>query len=136
MAFINSAAGIVRRAGCNPQPGINARCSLADAVKRNVTAVAVASVLLAAPVVHAQNILVYDHDQTLVGADFSGRKDLVGAIFTKSNATRATFAGADLRNAQLDDTILIEATLDGAGKGLGRLRSYAMKQSVRSLRRL
>lgn len=64
----------------------------------------------------AQDILVFDHDQTLVGADFSGRKDLVGAIFSKSNATRSNFSNADLHNAQLDDTVLIEAVLDNAGK--------------------
>jgi uncharacterized protein YjbI with pentapeptide repeats len=82
-------------------------------------AVAVAALLLASTPDYSLaqvmgDVLIFDHDTGLVGADFSGRKDLVGAIFSKSNATRATFAGADLRNAQLDDTVLIEAVLDGA----------------------
>lgn len=47
--------------------------------------------------------LVFDHDQSLSGANFSNRQDLKGAIFSKSNCKQATFAGSDLTNAQLDD---------------------------------
>lgn len=64
----------------------------------------VAAALLCAHDVHAQDVLIFDHDQSLARADFSNRKDLVGAIFTKSNCAGANFSHADLRNAQLDDT--------------------------------
>lgn len=47
--------------------------------------------------------LVFDHDQTLAGADFANRTDLKGAIFSKANCKGATFNGSDLTNAQLDD---------------------------------
>lgn len=47
--------------------------------------------------------LIFDHDQSLSGADFSNRKDLRASIFSKSNCKQANFAGADLTNAQLDD---------------------------------
>lgn len=97
-------------------PGRTApKCSLG--VGPRVAGVAAAALLLAAPAAHAQmdrDILVFDHDQGLAGADFRNRKDLVGAIFSKSNCKGANFSGADLHNSQLDDTVLIEAVLDGA----------------------
>jgi opacity protein-like surface antigen len=95
-----------------------ATCSLG--VGARVAGVAAAAALLvaaAAPAAGApseREVLVFDHDQGLVGADFRGRKDLVGAIFSKSNCKGADFSGADLHNAQLDDAVLIEAKMDGA----------------------
>lgn len=86
-------------------------------IGRRAAGVAAAALLLVAPAAHAQSereILIFDHDQGLIGADFSNRTDLVGAIFSKSNCKGANFTGADLHNSQLDDTVLIEATLDGA----------------------
>jgi Pentapeptide repeats (8 copies) len=87
---------------------------------RKAGAAAAALLLVSQPTIHHVHamdyVLVFDHDQTLVGANFAGRTDLVGSIFTKSNCTRANFAGANLKNAQLDDTNLIEAVLDDAGK--------------------
>lgn len=47
--------------------------------------------------------LVFDHDQSLTGANFENRGDLKGSIFSKSNCKGASFAGSDLTNAQLDD---------------------------------
>lgn len=47
--------------------------------------------------------LIFDHDQTLSGADFSNRTDLKGSIFSKANCKGASFTGADLTNAQIDD---------------------------------
>jgi hypothetical protein len=86
---------------------------------RRVGAVAAAALIVSSQCTHRvlgrDNALVFDHDQTLVGADFAGRTDLMNAIFSKSNCTRANFAGANLKNAQLDDTVLIEAVLDDAG---------------------
>ncbi|PXF43577.1 Thylakoid lumenal 17.4 kDa protein, chloroplastic [Gracilariopsis chorda] len=58
--------------------------------------------------------LVFDHDQSLVGANFSNRSDLRGAIFSKSNCKFASFEGSDLTNAQLDDANFQEANLQGA----------------------
>jgi hypothetical protein len=92
-------------------------CSLGSRARAAGIAASVAALLLAAPGAQAQmgrDVLVFDHDQGLSGADFSGRQDLVGAIFSKANCKGARFVGADLRNAQLDDTVLIEAVMDGA----------------------
>lgn len=47
--------------------------------------------------------LVFDHDQSLVGSNFSNRTDLRSSIFSKSNCKGASFVGSDLTNAQLDD---------------------------------
>lgn len=58
--------------------------------------------------------LVFDHDQSLSGADFSHRSDLHGAIFSKSNCKGATFVGSDLTAAQLDDANFQEANFEGA----------------------
>lgn len=107
-----------------PERAHSASCSTArESLSVKIARVAAAVTISLSPQLglhnlpaNAQDVLVFDHDQTLVGADFSGRKDLVGAIFSKSNATRSNFSNADLRNAQLDDTVLIEATLDNAGK--------------------
>lgn len=72
---------------------------------RHCAAVLVLSATLMDPIhVLAQDsVLVFDHDQSLAGADFSKRTDLKGAIFSKSNCRNASFSGADLTNAQLDD---------------------------------
>jgi uncharacterized protein YjbI with pentapeptide repeats len=114
-----SATDVCRLSSSNAKPvTCSARAQGHRKGQKFVGVLATAALLLATPgYADAQvmgDVLVFDHDTGLVGADFSGRKDLVGAIFSKSNATRATFAGADLRNAQLDDTVLIEAVLDGA----------------------
>lgn len=85
---------------------------------RAVAAASVAAVLVAAgtalcpqPVLSEDAPLVFDHDQSLVGADFSNRSDLRGSIFSKANCNRANFEGSDLTNAQLDDGNFIEANL-------------------------
>lgn len=77
------------------------------------TALLLALPLPAAASASDRDVQVFDHNQTLGGADFS-RQDLVGAIFSKASCKGANFAKADLHNAQLDDTVLIEAVLDGA----------------------
>jgi uncharacterized protein YjbI with pentapeptide repeats len=94
-----------------------ATCSLGVGARVAGVAAAAALLVAAAPAAGAlseREVLVFDHDQGLVGADFRGRKDLVGAIFSKSNCKGADFSGADLHNAQLDDAVLIEAKMDGA----------------------
>lgn len=58
-------------------------------------------------------ILNFDHNQSLVESDFSGRKDLKSAIFSKANCTRSNFKNADLENALLDNANFTEANLDG-----------------------
>jgi len=55
----------------------------------------------------------YDHNQSLVGADFHG-KDLTSAVFTKANCQAADFSSAILRNANIEDANFIEANLEGA----------------------
>lgn len=85
-----------------------ARCSLHVTIGRTLAAPAAALLLTMATVSPCQALaddapLVFDHDQSLEGADFSNRVDLRGAIFSKSNCKRATFAGSDLSNSQLDD---------------------------------
>lgn len=71
-----------RAAGLNQVPQMCAANKFAS--------VAAAALLLVAPSPgHAQmdrEVLIFDHDQGLAGADFSNRKDLVGAIFSKANA--------------------------------------------------
>lgn len=57
--------------------------------------------------------LNFDHDQSLVGSNFSGRKDLNSAIFSKANCARSDFKDADLRNALLDDANFADANLEG-----------------------
>lgn len=65
---------------------------------KKVASIAAAALLFVAPGdMHAQmdrEILIYDHDQGLAGADFSNRKDLVGAIFSKANAKVRGFANS------------------------------------------
>lgn len=62
--------------------------------------------------INEQQVLVFDHDQTLSDADFSNRTDLKGAIFSKANCKGANFQSADLTNAQLDDANMIGANLE------------------------
>jgi Pentapeptide repeats (8 copies) len=115
-----------RRAPCCGLEG-----KFAEIAVRKACAAAAALLLVSQPTIHhvhaMDNVLVFDHDQTLVGANFAGRMDLEGSIFTKSNCTRANFAGANLKNAQLDDTNLIEAVLDDAGKmnAVSKLHRFA-----------
>lgn len=83
------------------------RCNL-ERIRAAVAPAAAAMMLSAAMLspahVSAQDApLIFDHDQSLSGADFSNRKDLRASIFSKSNCKQANFAGADLTNAQLDD---------------------------------
>lgn len=71
---------------------------------RSAAALLISAALLAAPPALADDQpLVFDHDQTLSGANFDKRTDLRGAIFSKANCKGASFIGADLSNAQLDD---------------------------------
>lgn len=88
-------------------PVLTPRCSL-ERVRQAIAPSAVALVLSAALLSPIEAIaqdtpVIHDHDQSLVGADFSNRTDLRGSIFSKSNCKEATFAGSDLTNAQLDD---------------------------------
>lgn len=83
-------------------------CNLWTTIGRTLAAPAAALLLTIAVVPPYQALaddapLVFDHDQSLEGADFSNRNDLRGAIFSKSNCKKATFAGSDLSNSQLDD---------------------------------
>lgn len=73
-------------------------------IQLSAAALLVSSTLLTnTPALADERPLVFDHDQTLINADFSYRSDLRGAIFSKANCKGATFEGADLSNAQLDD---------------------------------
>lgn len=73
-------------------------------IQLSAAALLVSSTLLTTtPAVADERPLVFDHDQTLINADFSHRSDLRGAIFSKANCKGATFEGADISNAQLDD---------------------------------
>lgn len=95
------------------RPVIN---SLATSRPLNAALALSTAVLLALPLpglASDLDIQVFDHNQTLGGADFSGQ-DLVGAVFSKASCKGANFVKADLHNAQFDDTVLIEAVLDGA----------------------
>lgn len=83
-------------------------CTLRTAIGKTLAAPAAALLLTITPLSLYQALadeapLVFDHDQSLEGADFSNRNDLRGAIFSKSNCKKATFAGSDLTNSQLDD---------------------------------
>lgn len=88
-----------------------ARCALAQPrshstspIQLSTAALLLSTTLLTTtPALAAENPLVFDHDQTLVNADFSHRSDLRGAIFSKANCKGANFEGSDLTNAQLDD---------------------------------
>lgn len=117
IAFAGASALALPRARPAAAAGRRAAPTAALGVGSRVAGLAAAALLLVAPAAHAQrerDILVFDHDQGLAGADFRDRKDLVGAIFSKSNCKGADFSHADLHNSQLDDTVLIEAVLDGA----------------------
>jgi len=85
-------------------------CSAGLAVGASVLLWVSVSSVSAAP----EDRLSYDHDQSLAQADFSGRKDLKMAIFTKANCQGANFRGADLENANLEDANFIESDLTGA----------------------
>lgn len=63
----------------------------------------VSAALLTIPAFAEDKPLVFDHDQTLGGANFENRTDLRGAIFSKANCRGASFVGSDLTGAQLDD---------------------------------
>lgn len=82
-------------------------CGIKAATK--IFALPAASLLLSASLLLPLNTLaddaplVFDHDQSLAGADFSKRADLRRAIFSKSNCKGANFSGSDLTAAQLDD---------------------------------
>lgn len=76
-----------------------------DLPQRSAAAILLSAALLTAtPAMADDKPLVFDHDQTLAGANFENRTDLRGAIFSKANCKGASFVGSDLTNAQLDDT--------------------------------
>jgi hypothetical protein len=130
-AFVPSAARLPASPARTQLPARAPTCALrrnlddvvpsraAGSAVRSVGVAAAAALIVSSQCMHhvlgRDNALVFDHDQTLVGADFTGRTDLVNSIFSKSNCTRANFSRANLKNAQLDDTVLIEAILDDAG---------------------
>lgn len=64
--------------------------------------------------VEAEPGLNFDHDQSLVGVDFSDRQDLAMAIFTKANCRGANFTKVSMENANIEDVNFIEANLSGA----------------------
>ncbi|KAI0565627.1 hypothetical protein FGB62_16g242 [Gracilaria domingensis] len=75
-----------------------------ESLKKLTAALSLSAALLIPGTVNAEDPpLVFDHDQSLAGADFSNRSDLRGSIFSKSNCKNASFAGSDLTSAQLDD---------------------------------
>uniref|UniRef100_A0A7S0G8P3 Pentapeptide repeat-containing protein n=1 Tax=Rhodosorus marinus TaxID=101924 RepID=A0A7S0G8P3_9RHOD len=76
-------------------------------------AVVIAGSVLAAPVI-AGEVLNYDHNQSLGGADFTDRQDLVGAIFTKANCQSAIFKNANLTNANVEDANFTDADFTSA----------------------
>lgn len=104
MAFVLSAAlspsshKVPSSSSCSRQPGI-----------LKTLAPPAAFLIISAGLISPLHIaaedapLVFDHDQTLSGANFENRSDLRGAIFSKANCKNASFAGSDLTNAQLDD---------------------------------
>lgn len=71
--------------------------------KLSAATVLVSAALLTTPALAEDKPLVFDHDQTLGGANFENRTDLRGAIFSKANCRGASFLGSDLTGAQLDD---------------------------------
>lgn len=93
------------------------RCSLANIGK--ILAPPTVALLLATGVLAPGNVLadgaplIFDHDQSLAGANFSNRSDLRGSIFSKANCKGASFAGSDLTNAQLDDANFQDANFEG-----------------------
>lgn len=106
MAFISSMS-----AAPTPPPTTNTpRCETRPDIRRNLRRAAAAAALIVSVNLPLQNaiafddVLIFDHDQTLMGANFEKRTDLRGAIFSKANCKGASFLGADLTNAQLDDT--------------------------------
>ena len=105
MAFILTAhASSKNQHQSQPQCCASRPLSILEKVLPPVAAVVVsASLLLPTSVSAFDGPLVFDHDQSLSGANFSNRKDLRGAIFSKSNCKGADFSGSDLTNSQLDD---------------------------------
>lgn len=114
--------GFIVSANCSPQdapksvPHVSSRrahdWSLAWQSLGRTAVVAVMSTALMVPgtVSALETPLVFDHDQSLVGANFSNRSDLRGAIFSKSNCKSASFEASDLTNAQLDDANVSRTT--------------------------
>lgn len=108
MAFILTVARVHR----TPSSHATHMCAIVNqkqppdtsSIQLSAAALLLSSVLLtSAPALADERPLVFDHDQTLMKADFSHRSDLRGAIFSKANCKGANFEGADLSNAQLDD---------------------------------
>lgn len=91
-----------------PNVVTNLRCCSRPSVWKTIapsvaTLIVSGALLLPYPALPVEGPLIYDHDQSLAGANFENRSDLKGAIFSKSNCKEASFVGSDLSNAQLDD---------------------------------
>lgn len=108
LAFMVSAGVSVQDAG-KSIPHVSSRRNhdwslFWQSLGRTAAVAAISTALMVPGTVSAlETPLVFDHDQSLVGANFSNRSDLRGAIFSKSNCKFASFEGSDLTNAQLDD---------------------------------
>ncbi|CAN8076281.1 unnamed protein product [Agarophyton chilense] len=86
-----------------------------ESLRKSTAALVLSAALLIPVTATAEDVpLVFDHDQSLSGADFSNRSDLRGSIFSKSNCKGASFAGSDLTSAQLDDANFQGANFEGA----------------------
>mmetsp|Transcript_15532 Transcript_15532/g.41766 ORF Transcript_15532/g.41766 Transcript_15532/m.41766 type:complete len:239 (-) Transcript_15532:678-1394(-) len=102
------------QAGPNAVAEVHTRQMSQSPILRGVVKTAAAAVLvMAAAAANAGEVANYDHNQSLMGADFANQ-DLTGAIFTKANCQGAGFRNAVLRNANIEDANMIEAKLDGA----------------------
>ena len=106
MAFISSVtAHVTVPAPNSTTPDVcNVKQTVFRALRASAAALVVtATLFIETPALAQDDVLVFDHDQSLTGANFENRKDLRGAIFSKANCRSSSFMGSDLSNAQLDD---------------------------------
>lgn len=104
MAFIVTASvGASRGCPTSKQKCSSRPAALTIGIPSVAAAIISAALLSPMPLWALDGVLVFDHDQSLSGANFANRQDLKGAIFSKSNCKNATFAASNLTNAQLDD---------------------------------